>query len=147
MSPHLRAAQPTDAGRVGAILSGFIDGTPWMPRIHTRAEDLAHAGDLIERGWMTVAEADGQVMGFLARDGQVVQSLYVDLAARGRGFGTALLTFAKAQSPVLTLWTFAANDPAQRFYSKHGFAERARTDGAGNDEGLPDIEYIWRRTP
>ena len=56
MSLTLRPATPTDAGAVGAILSEFVDDTAWMPRIHTRAEDLAHAGDLITRGWVTVAE-------------------------------------------------------------------------------------------
>ena len=26
---------------MGAILSDWIDATPWMPRLHTRAEDAA----------------------------------------------------------------------------------------------------------
>ena len=56
---HLRPARTTDAGRVGAILSAFIDDTPWMPRIHTRAEDLSFAGMMIDRGWITVAEVAG----------------------------------------------------------------------------------------
>ena len=33
---------------------------------------------------------------------------------------------------------------AQRFYLREGFAETARTDGARNEEGLPDIAYEWR---
>ena len=65
---RLRKARSTDAGAVGAILSEFIDTTDWMPRIHTRAEDLAHAGALIARGWVTVAERDGNVLGFAAQD-------------------------------------------------------------------------------
>ncbi len=145
MSPVLRDATPLDAGRVGAILSAFIDGTPWMPRIHTRAEDLAHAGTLIARGWVTVAELDSRVEGFLAQDGGVIQSLYIDPARQGQGLGSALVHKAQTASERLRLWTFAANRPAQNFYEKHGFTESARTDGAGNDEGLPDIEYVWRR--
>ena len=142
----LRAATPLDAGRVGEILSGFIDGTEWMPRVHTRAEDLAHAGDLIARGWVTVVEKEGTVKGFLAQDRSVIQSLYIVPDAQGQGYGTALLMRAQERADLLTLWTFEANRGAQRFYERHGFTERQRTDGAGNDEGLPDIEYEWRRS-
>lgn len=145
MTVHLRPASQTDAGRVGAILSAFVDDTDWMPRVHTRAEDLAHAGTLIDRGWVTVVESEGTVQGFLALEDQVVQSLYIAAPLHGRGLGAALLNNAKAGLDRLTLWTFAANTGAQRFYAKHGFAELQRTDGARNDEGLPDIEYEWRR--
>ena len=51
----LRPANSMDAGAVGAILFEFIDTTAWMPRVHTRAEDLAHAARMIELGWVTVA--------------------------------------------------------------------------------------------
>ena len=145
MSLTLRPATPTDAGAVGAILSEFVDDTPWMPRIHTRAEDLAHAGDLIARGWVTVAETDG-VQGFLARDGEDIQALYLTAPARGQGIGRALIEDAKARSPRLMLWTFVANEGARRFYDTHGFREVTRTTG-DNDEGLPDIRLLWERTP
>lgn len=140
---RLRAARPTDAGRVGAILSAFIDDTPWMPRIHTRAEDLSFAGDMIDRGWVTVTE---DVTGFLAREGEMIQALYVAKDQRGQGIGSALLEAAQEAAPVLTLWTFQANTPAQGFYKKHGFREVERTDGQDNDEGLPDIRYLWERS-
>ena len=141
----LRAATPLDAGVVGGILSACIDATPWLPRIHSRAEDLAFAGTMIARGWVTLAETETGPAGFIARDGAKVHALYIDAAARGRGLGRALIEDAKAQSPALELWTFQANTPAQRFYARAGFAEVERTDGAGNDEGLPDIRLIWTR--
>ncbi|WP_299547044.1 GNAT family N-acetyltransferase [uncultured Tateyamaria sp.] len=140
-----RPAHPTDAGAVGAILSGFIDGTDWMPRIHTRAEDLSFAGHMIERGWVTVADDGGQVRAFSARSGADVHALYVDKRAQGQGIGTDLLARMQAATAHLTLWTFQANTGAQRFYLRHGFAEMERTDGARNDEGLPDIRYDWRK--
>ena len=142
---HIRPARTTDAGRTGAILSGFIDQTPWMPRIHTRAEDLSFAADMIDRGWVSVAEAEGRVLGFAANDGGVVHALYVDMAARGRGLGSLLLHHLKADHSALSLWTFQANTQAQDFYAAHGFAEVERTDGRRNDEGLPDIRLIWER--
>ena len=141
---RLRAARPTDAGRVGAILSAFTDDTPWMPRIHSRAEDLGHAGLMIDRGWVTVAE-DGAVQGFVAREGDLIHALYVDAGARGQGVGARLLARMQSEAGALRLWTFAANDRAQAFYARHGFAEAARGDGSGNDEGLPDILMTWER--
>ncbi len=141
----LRPATPLDAGRVGAILSAWIDETPWMPRIHTRAEDIAHADMMVQRGWVTVSECE-TITGFLARDKDDIHALYIAPDARGQGIGTRLLADAMQHHDHLTLWTFQANTRAQAFYERHGFTETDRTDGAGNDEGLPDIRYQWQRT-
>ncbi|MDA7426187.1 GNAT family N-acetyltransferase [Thalassococcus lentus] len=143
---EIRPAGPMDAGAVGAILSGFIDTTEWMPRIHTRAEDLAHADMLIQRGWVTVATRNRKVCGFLARNGGVVHALYVHPTARSTGVGAMLLNDAKLASPALELWTFEANRGAQRFYEREGFELAEQTDGKGNDEGLPDRRYVWSAT-
>ena len=141
----LRKARATDAGAVGRILSEFIDTTAWMPRIHSRAEDLGFAGAMIDRGWVIVADAP-PVVGFLARDGEEVHALYLARAARGQGIGKALLDHAKASSARLRLWTFRANAGARRFYAREGFAEGRRTDGADNDEKLPDLQLSWQGT-
>lgn len=143
MTVTLRPASPTDAGTVGAILSEFIDTTDWMPRVHTRAEDVAHAAMLIDRGWVTVAERDG-VVGFIARDGNEIHALYLAGTARRQGIGAQLLGDAQARADRLALWTFAANGGAQRFYERAGFRAVDGTDGE-NDEGLPDIRYLWER--
>ena len=141
----LRAAGPSDAGAVGMILSEFVDKTPWMPRIHSRAQDLAHASDMIALGWVTLAEDAGNVAAFAARNAHELNALYVAQHARGKGIGAALLREAQAHVPMLVLWTFQANVGAQRFYLRHGFHEVGRTDGARNDERLPDIRFEWQR--
>jgi GNAT superfamily N-acetyltransferase len=141
----LRAARSTDAGKVGAILSEFVQTTAWMPRLHSGAEDIAHAGQLIAAGLVTVAEQKGKIVGFIATDGQDLDALYVAETARRAGVGETLLTHVRSQQDRIELWTFQANTPAQQFYLKHGFVEVTRTDGVGNDEGLPDIRYSWQR--
>jgi GNAT superfamily N-acetyltransferase len=142
----LRPARSTDAGRVGAILSQFIDATPWMPRLHSRAQDVAFAGRMIDKGWVTVAEVtpEDAVCGFLALDAGDVAALFVAAELRGSGIGSSLLGHAKAESAALSLWTFEANGGALRFYQRHGFRETARGDGTGNEEGLPDVRLEWR---
>lgn len=141
--PILGPARPTDAEAIGTILSDWIDETPWMPRIHKREEEQAFAGDLVARGWVTVARRCGRVVGFIARDGEEIVALYLAGHARGQGIGTALLDRAKRASPRLTLWAFQFNEAARGFYEAHGFRELARTGGARNDEKLPDIHYLW----
>lgn len=116
-----------------------------MPRLYSRAQDAAHAGMMIDRGWVHVHQAHGAVDGFIARSGAVIHALYVRAGARNRGIGTALLEHAKAGSATLDLWTFEANRGAQNFYARHGFAQTERTNGAGNDENLPDIQFVWHR--
>ena len=138
-------ARPADAAPCAAILSDWIERTAWMPRIHSRAQERAFLRDLIGRGWVRVARRDGDVVGFIARDGGEVHALYVAEGARGGGLGRRLLNDAKAARPALGLWTFQANVRAQAFYLREGFREVGRSDGAGNDEGLPDIRYEWSR--
>ena len=134
-----------DAGTVGAILSEFVDATAWMPRIHSRAQDIAHAARMIDLGRVHVAEQEGAIVGFYALNGEDLDALYVAAANRGQGVGAALLRHAQDAVDRLALWTFQANSGAQRFYLRQGFAEMQRTDGSGNDEKLPDIKYVWKR--
>ncbi|SDG42225.1 GNAT family N-acetyltransferase [Sulfitobacter delicatus] len=141
----LRAAQPLDAGAVGEIMTDFARDTNWLPRIHTAAEDIAHADAMIARGWVTVAEQGGQIAGFAACTEGELDALFVAEGARGQGVGSALLNRLKARHPALTCWTFQANAPAIAFYRQHGFAETARGDGSANDEGLPDLTLQWQR--
>ncbi len=151
MTLTLRPARSTDAGQMGEILHGFYRETAWMPELYSGAETIAFCGVMIDRGWVTVAEAEGVVTGFLARDGAEICALYLKPEACGHGIGKRLLDDAKAQlrkedrALHLSLWTFQANTGAQRFYQREGFAEVQRSDGARNEEGLPDIEYLWTR--
>ena len=141
----LRPARSTDAGKVGAILSEFIDTTDWMPRIHTRAEDIGFCAMMIDRGWVTVVERDG-ITGFLAQNGDEVNCLYVANSARGQGIGKSLLDYAKEDRDQLELWTFQANEGARRFYAREGFTETEHSDGQRNDEKLPDVKLVWERS-
>lgn len=136
-------ATSADAGAIANILSGWNAATPWVPRMHSRASEKQFAQMLVDRGWTTVARVNGRVRGFLSRHGAEIHALYMAPAARGQGLGKALLDHAKSQSRDLALYAFQANQGACRFYLREGFTEAFRTDGAGNDEHLPDIRFIW----
>lgn len=143
MSVDLRLARSTDAGAMGNILFRFQQETDWLPKLYTGAEFIAFAGAMIDSGWVTVAEIDGRVQGFIGRDGEEICALYIAPEVNQRGVGRRLLNDAKQQSNRLWLKSFEANEWAQRFYARQGFVEQSRGDGSGNDENLPDITYVW----
>ena len=144
MSWRLDEAQPGDAGAMGTMLSDWIDETEWMPRLHTREEDREFCLDLIAAGQVRLLRGPAGIAGFLAREGAYVSALYVAAPWRGQGFGKRLVDDAKALSPgLLWLWTFQANDGARRFWQREGFREAELTDGADNDERLPDVKMVW----
>lgn len=141
----LRAAQVLDAGAVGAILHHWNQGTSWMPNLYSEAQAIQFVGQMIERGWVSVACLDGQIVGFLAQEDHDVLALYVAAQKRRLGVGIALLSHAMRRSDVLELWTFQANHAARTFYRRAGFEEIAQSDGTRNDEGLPDVKLRWQR--
>lgn len=144
MTLILRPARSTDAGVTGTILHSFALENEWMPELHSCAETIDFCGRMIDQDWVTVAETKSGVVGFLALNGAEIHSLYLAETARGQGIGRQLLDHAKSKHTQLSLYAFQANDPARRFYERNGFAEVARSDGAENDENLPDIKFVWR---
>jgi GNAT superfamily N-acetyltransferase len=92
--------------------------------------------------WLATA-ADGAITGLLVLDSDWVDQLYIEPELTGRGIGSELLEVAKRERPGrLRLWTFESNLGARRFYERHGFIARDRTDG-DNEEGAPDVLYEW----
>lgn len=143
----LAPAKPLDAARLGQIMAAWINETPWMPKLHTLDGDTKFLTRLIETmDVITLRNLRGPE-GFLAREDEEVQALYLAPQARSNGWGSQMLGLAKARSPRLELWTFQANTRARAFYAREGFTEVKLTDGQGNDEKLPDVRMVWNRNP
>jgi ribosomal protein S18 acetylase RimI-like enzyme len=140
----LRPAQPSDAPAVTKIFQAARDHSlAFLPKLHTDAEDHAFYARTVEQGDVTVAEAHGEIVGFLALAGEAVTHLYVAPGHQREGHGSALLTAAQASTGHLELWVFQRNANAISFYEAHGFAIVASTDGAGNEEHEPDHRMAW----
>lgn len=93
--------------------------------------------------WIAQSQ-EGQMLGILVLDGELLDQLYVDPANLRCGIGSRLVEVAKRERPSgLRVWTFTSNSGAQRFYEYHGFVEVQRTDGSGNEERAPDIQYAY----
>jgi GNAT superfamily N-acetyltransferase len=110
---------------------------------HTDDEVRAWIAEIvIPRTEVWVAESD-ELVGLLVLDDDWIDQLYVEPGLTGRGIGTQLVELAKRQRPGgLRLWTFESNVGAQRFYERHQFRATDRTED-DNEEGVPDILYIW----
>lgn len=130
---------------MGQVLSGWIDATPWMPRLHTRDEDMKFCAHLVETCDVWVVDLPSG-FGFLARNGHSIDALYLADSLRRQGWGRKLLDAAREGRDRLTLWVFQANRAAVGFYQACGFQIAEETDGASNDEGLPDYRMTWERT-
>ena len=137
-------ATPDDAPALARILGDWLRETGWMPVLHTREEDEGFLRHLIATRTVRVLRLPDP-KGFLAREGGQIDALYLAPAARGQGWGRALLEEAKAAEPRLSLWTFAANAAARAFYAREGFAEVQATDGQDNEARLPDIRLEWQQ--
>jgi GNAT superfamily N-acetyltransferase len=118
------------------------------PPVHDDKDVRAwFASHVVRDAELWLAEnAESEVAGILVLDGHWLDQLYVEPTITGRGVGSKLVGLAKRERPDgLRLWTFASNAGAQRFYERHGFVAICRTDGRDNEEGAPDILYVWGR--
>jgi ribosomal protein S18 acetylase RimI-like enzyme len=141
---NLRAARAADAPAITRVFQAARDHSlPYLPKLHTDEEDHAYFAQVVEREQVTVAEAGGTVVAFLALDGDEIDHLYVDPAQHRRGVGAALLAGAKTRRDHLELWVFQRNRSAIAFYEAHGFAIAESTDGSGNEEREPDHRMAW----
>jgi chorismate mutase/GNAT superfamily N-acetyltransferase len=146
--------RPAGPGDVPDIARVFLDAraaaVPAMPPpVHPPEEVLAYHHERLAAGEeLWVAEAGNrsgrQVVGYCHVAGDWLDALYVAPGRVGRGIGTALLELVKSLRPDgFALWVFVSNEPARRFYLRHGLVELERTDGSGNEERSPDLRMAW----
>jgi len=117
---------------------------PFLPILYTLDQDRAHMRDMLDRGRITMAVRDEEVVGFLVDLEGWIAHLYLNPDVRRQGIGEALLNDVKQRYDVLELWCFQQNWAARAFYEKHGFLLVRETDG-DNEEKLPDRLYRWQK--
>ena len=142
----LRPAEQEDVPGIAEVyVQSRQAAVPMMPAsLHSAEEVAGHHAARLRLGGTWVAERDGAVVGFLDLEQGWLHSLYVRPADAGRGVGAAMLDLAKALTPKgFALWVFESNEPARRFYRRHGLVELEHTDGSGNEEGCPDLRMAW----
>ncbi|WP_454745528.1 N-acetyltransferase family protein [Ciceribacter selenitireducens] len=129
---QIRPMTEADADRVGKVgfaawaanpvLNDF--GTDMPDRVRSAFRDFADTGSKV----ILVAESDGEIIGWTARDGEAdyVSDLWVDPDHQGRGAGRALLehVFSVMRREGIErarIATHARNVAAIRLYERCGF--------------------------
>ena len=119
---------------------------PFIPHLHTPEEDAWWFAERLfaaNEVWLT-EDGEGPT-GYVAFRPDFIEHLFVRPDVQGSGLGLRLLAKAMEGSAELSLWTFQENVRARRFYERRGFVVVVETDGADNEEKLPDVLYRWRR--
>src|SRR5262245_58146239 len=144
----IRRAKADEAGAVAEVFTTARSEQRFIPTLHTPDEDRWFFREIAfpnQEIW--VVEEEGEVVGFAALEDNVLGYIYVHPRAQGRGIGTELLDKIKARrSGGFTLWTHQPNEGARRFYEREGLVAVEFTDGAGNEEKVPDVRYEWKPT-
>ena len=119
---------------------------PFLPTLHSAEEEAWwFAESLFPANEIWLAEDGGEPAGYIAFRPGFIEHLFIDPARQNAGLGLALLEKARGAYAELSLWTFQENAKARRFYERHGFIAVTFTDGADNEEQMPDVLYRWTR--
>jgi putative acetyltransferase len=140
----VREGTAADVPRAFEIWRDAVDATHGFLTARDRAEiDAFVAGDFLPNAELWMVDDDVHPVGFLVMDGDMIDAMFVDPAAHGRGFGTALLNHALALAPqaVVDASEQAAN--ALPFYEARGFVRTGRSerDGEGRPYPLVHLRY------
>jgi GNAT superfamily N-acetyltransferase len=143
----LRRATACDADAVANVYHTSFRLLTFLPMLHTIEEYQWFVSNVtLKECEVTVAEDETGIVAFLALLGEEVRLLYTRPDRIGMGAGTQLIDAAKASGvDALELWCFQANQHARRFYEARGFRAIRFTDGADNEERMPDVRYRWER--
>ena len=143
--PRIRTARAEDADPIARVFIASKATLTFLPDLHTDEETFWFIANVVLRDQdVLVAETNGEIGGFIAMHGDMVEHLYVRPDLLRRGIGSALLRRAKERMPSgFRLWVFQENVPARRFYEHHGLRLVEETDGSRNEERTPDACYEW----
>jgi GNAT superfamily N-acetyltransferase len=142
---RLRRGEPEDIAPIARMMRSTYDRMTFIPRLHTPEEDLAYVTSLFAEHEVWVASDGDGVLGFAILSGDQLLQLHVNPDEQNNGIGGRLLAQAKERRPGgFSLWVFQKNVGARRFYERHGLTLIQLTDGEGNEEREPDVQYAWR---
>ncbi|MEU5700931.1 GNAT family N-acetyltransferase [Streptomyces aurantiacus] len=144
---EIRFAHVADAAVIAHIHMASRAATmPYLPPQKRSHDQVARwAGGVLLTSCRTwVAVRDGEILGYAALEGDMLEHLYLRPDVRRQGIGTLLLDEVRRHSPDgVSLHVFQQNTDARAFYELHGFTVLDTNDGHRNMENLPDMTLRW----
>jgi GNAT superfamily N-acetyltransferase len=146
----LRPATRADSGAVAAVwAAGWPDGhlgnvPDELVALRTADSFRTRAADRVAD--TTVADADGEVAGFVMVSGDEVEQVYVSATHRGSGIAGLLLAEAERQVAAAGharawLAVVPGNTRARRFYERSGWADEGGFDYLAGPVVVPCRRY------
>lgn len=145
----IRHANDKDADAITQVfLASRAAAMPYLPRLYDDEQTRAFITHVVLpqcKTWVVESPETGEILGFAALEGAMLEHLYLRPDARRQGIGTQLLEQVRKASPTgLTLRVFTRNTDARAFYERHGFRQVDENDGSRNEENEPDMTYVWQ---
>lgn len=137
----IRAFEKNDLEQVmGLWLEGNLQAHAFMGEACWR-EHIPAVREAIGQAEVYVYEERGQILGFIGLEDSYIAGIFVDSRARSKGIGRQLLETAKEGRESLSLYVYAKNIRAVRFYLREGFKRQE----ARMEEGQEEYRMVWRR--
>lgn len=148
---EVRRAGPSDIERIERVVRAAFD--MYVARIGSQPAPMtADYRAVVASSRVWVLEADGAVSGVVVNkvrdDHLLLDTVAIDPAAQGRGYGALLLARAEDDARELglgevRLYTNEAMTENQTFYPRHGYTETAR----GREDGYDRVFYAKNIAP
>ena len=121
----------------------------FLPPLHTDEENRRFITEMVPVDHeMWVAEEDGRVVGLAAvGDGRSGISTCTRTIRAGASARSSSTSEGAAPGRLHALDVPAERGGLPVLRARTGCTCRARGDGSGNEEGLPDVQYEWSPTP
>lgn len=148
----VRQASEADKPALKAILRDTFDST-WRPHITPAAIERYLTASLADRfieehgQECLVAQADGEVVGFVHWEGDFIDALHVRASYARKGIGRRLMDGAEAAIAAagfgqVRLETDTFNEASQAFYRSRGYREAGRYPDEEWQSGLTTILFV-----
>lgn len=129
------ALGPEEYPRLVQVWRSAVDAThQFLADEHRDEIESRLASDYLPQVDLLVADLGGVPVGFAGVSGESLEMLFVDAGQRGRGIGTALLSFV-VERGVTTVDVNEQNAQAVEFYRRRGFTVVGRSEL--DDQGRP----------
>jgi ribosomal protein S18 acetylase RimI-like enzyme len=147
MATAIRRATPQDAPAAAEVFLASRATMTYLPHLHSDDETRSFIARVVGESETWIAERDGAVVGFAVIHEGWLFHLYVHPSRFNSNTGSRLFEQVCEKHPEgFQLWAFQQNVGARRFYERHGCALVRLTNGAENEEKLPDALYVWPAT-
>lgn len=140
----VRPGTPADVPRALEIWRAAVDATHGFLTAEDRAEiDGMVAEQFLPHVPLWLADREGEVLGFLVMDGEMIDALFVHPAVHGQGVGTLLLEHALSLAPNAIVDASEQASNALPFYEARGFVRTGRSeiDPQGRPYPLIHLRY------